>query len=118
RTTPTLVQSLKLALGSSHFIWTGTGENPYPAILGFCDTVLVTADSVNMASEAACTGKPLYIFPLPGVSAKLRRFHTSLEDHGASRPFNGVLDTWTYSRLTEADRAASWLLDQLGWRPR
>ncbi|MEM9369790.1 MAG: mitochondrial fission ELM1 family protein [Pseudomonadota bacterium] len=118
RTSDALKQALKLTLGAPHFIWTGQGDNPYPAILGFADTILVTADSVNMASEAACTGKPVYIFPLRGMNGKLRRFHSALEEHGASRKFTGVLETWSYHRLAEADRAASWLLDQLGWRPR
>ena len=35
--------------------------NPYPGILGVADAIIVTSDSVNMASEAAITGKPVLI---------------------------------------------------------
>ena len=35
--------------------------NIYPGVLGMAQAVIVTSDSVNMASEAAITGKPVMI---------------------------------------------------------
>ena len=37
--------------------------NVYPGVLGLAQAVIVTSDSVNMASEAAITGKPVLIAP-------------------------------------------------------
>ncbi|MBY8976498.1 mitochondrial fission ELM1 family protein [Rhodobacteraceae bacterium NNCM2] len=116
RTPGPMAEELKRQFGRRHLVWIGEGDNPYPAILGLADFAIVTADSVNMASEAASTGKPVYIFPLPGLNAKLKRFHESLAAHGASRPYDGLIEHWTYPPLAEADRAARWLRDRLGWK--
>ncbi|MBX3431635.1 MAG: mitochondrial fission ELM1 family protein [Hyphomonadaceae bacterium] len=86
------------------------GANPYPAILGVADHVFVTADSVNMATEAAATGKPVHILAVDGQLGKLAKFHQSLARRGCARPYNGKLETWSYPPLLETDRAASAVL--------
>jgi len=40
-------------------------ENPYPALLALADAFIVTGESVSMLTEAALTGRPLAVFPLP-----------------------------------------------------
>jgi len=111
RTPRGLVGRLRDMLGDQAFVWDGTadnrGGNPYPGILGLADAVLVTDDSVNMASEAASTGKPVHVFPLARVSAKIHRFHATLEAQGAMRRFEGEIGDWTYPPLAEADRVAA-----------
>ena len=82
-------------------IWDGTGTNPYFGYLGLADVIVVTGDSVSMVSEAASTGKPVYVFELPGGSAKFRAFHQGLRDDGITRPFAGKLDRWTYPPLDD-----------------
>lgn len=88
----------------------GEGLNPYFAMLAACDHVFVTADSVNMATEAAATGKPVHVLGVDGPAGKLARFHQSLQRRGCARPFNGKLETWTYPPLLETDRVAAALL--------
>jgi mitochondrial fission protein ELM1 len=86
------------------------GANPYPAILGVADHIFVTADSVNMATEASATAKPVHIFAVDGSAGKLTRFHQSLARRGCARPFNGKLETWSYPALLETDRVAASVL--------
>jgi mitochondrial fission protein ELM1 len=86
------------------------GANPYPAILGAADHVFVTADSVNMATEAAATAKPVHVIAIDGRPGKLARFHESLARRGCARPFNGKLETWSYPPLLETDRVAAAVL--------
>lgn len=86
------------------------GVNPYFAMLGAADHVFVTADSVNMATEAAATGKPIHILDVDGTAGKLAAFHQSLQRRGCARPFKGRLETWTYPPLLETDRAAAAVL--------
>jgi mitochondrial fission protein ELM1 len=88
------------------WMWGGVGDNPYPGILGLADAVLVTADSVNMASEAAWTGKPVMVLPVDRLAGKLSRFHDSMATYGAARPFAGHLELWDYPPLRETDRVA------------
>jgi len=92
--------------GTGAYVWRGAGENPYQGALAWADSFLVTADSVNMACEAAATGKPLHIFPLQGGSRKFRMFHDSLAGKGIARPFTGEIEQWRYEPLDETGRAA------------
>jgi mitochondrial fission protein ELM1 len=91
-------------------VWDGTGDNPYFAFLADADAILVTEDSTNLATDAAATGKPLFILPMAGRSAKLARFHAELERRGIARPFVGNLTAESYAPLAETDRAARELL--------
>jgi hypothetical protein len=70
-------------------IWDGAGANPYFAFLAAADYILVTEDSTNMATEAASTGKPVFILKMDGTSLKFRLFHQELERMGAARPYGG-----------------------------
>ncbi|HYD44874.1 MAG TPA: mitochondrial fission ELM1 family protein [Phenylobacterium sp.] len=94
-------------------VWDGEGANPYFAFLEAADHILVTEDSINMAAEAASTGKPVHILALPGGSAKFSRFHEELAKTGASRAFSGSLDSWSYDPLCETDRAATEILSRM-----
>lgn len=104
-------QAMVGALGDlPGWIWDGQGDNPYFAFLGAADAILVTEDSVNMAVEAAATGKPVHILAMEGGAPKFDRFHASLRGSGAARPFSGHLEQWTYAPLAETDRAAAEIL--------
>ena len=93
--------------GVPHFLWDGQGDNPYFGMLGLADFIVVTADSVNMVSEAASTGKPVYVFDLPGGSEKFARFHRGLQDDGVTRPFTGVLEPYRYRPLDDMGAVAA-----------
>ena len=107
RTSAGFADKLRGALGPDAFVWSGEGDNPYPAILGLADAVLVTEDSVNMASEAASTGLPVHVFPVGRIAPKMAAFHEALVAHGASRRFRGEIGRWAYTPLAEADRIAA-----------
>jgi mitochondrial fission protein ELM1 len=94
------------------------GVNPYFAMLGAADHIFVTEDSVNMATEAAATAKPIHILTVDGSPGKLERFHQSLARRGCARPFNGRLETWSYPPLLETDRAAAAVLTSWSARTR
>lgn len=91
-------------------IWDGEGDNPYFAFLAAADYILVTEDSTNMATDAASTGKPVFILKMDGDSLKFRLFHEDLERLGAARPFGGAFHKWKYPPLAETDRAAAEVL--------
>ena len=86
-----------------YFLWEGEGENPYFGLLGLADFIVATPDSVNMISEAASTGKPVYVAPLPGGSPKFDRFHRMMQDEGLVRVFEGRLAPYEYKPLDDTD---------------
>ncbi|MBU4434806.1 MAG: mitochondrial fission ELM1 family protein [Alphaproteobacteria bacterium] len=94
-------------------IWDGEGPNPYFAFLAAADYILVTEDSTNMATEAASTGKPVFILKMDGSSLKFRLFHEELERQGAARPYGGAFHGWSYEPVDETGRAAREVLARM-----
>ena len=45
-------------------------ENPYFGLLALGRIIVVTSDSISMISEACFTGKPVYVYELPGRRQK------------------------------------------------
>ncbi|MBK0399405.1 mitochondrial fission ELM1 family protein [Limibaculum sp. M0105] len=114
RTDPALARALSQRLDPARaFVFTGSGENPYPGMLGLATAVIVTADSVNMASEAASTGLPLHVFGVGGMSAKASAFLDALAARGIARDFDGAIGQWSYPPLAEADRVARQVVARL-----
>ena len=94
--------------------WDGEGENPYLGYLALADHIIVSEDSVTMTSEAASTGKPVYTIALEGGAPKFREFHDSLLADGVTRPFAGVLESWSYRPLDDTQRVADEVRARLG----
>ncbi|MCM2343028.1 MAG: mitochondrial fission ELM1 family protein [Alphaproteobacteria bacterium] len=106
---------LKEALKDTQaFLWDGRGDNPYFGLLGWADYILVTADSASMISEAATTGKPVYVISLPGGSAKFNRLYNHLLQQGVIRLFEGPLQPYLYDPLQDAALIAAEIRRKMG----
>jgi hypothetical protein len=64
-------------------------DNPYFGILGLSTSLVVTADSISMLSEACATGKPVYMAELGGYGYPMRA--------GSGVPVDFRLSALTYS---------------------
>lgn len=115
RTGAHVLEALRSALeGLPVVIWDGTGNNPYFSFLAQADVLVVTGDSVNMVSEAAATGKPVFVVDLEGGSRKFSRFHENMRTAGITRRFTGQLDRWTYQRPDDTERVAAEIRHHMG----
>ncbi|MTI19074.1 nucleoside-diphosphate sugar epimerase [Rhodobacteraceae bacterium RKSG542] len=97
----------EIAASGPHLLWNGTGENPMLQYLAGASGIVVTADSANMVSEAAATGKPIYVFAPTGGHEKLKGFLSRLEVEGITHPFPGPLDGPTYTPIDATPLIAS-----------
>ncbi|BBF93914.1 mitochondrial fission ELM1 family protein [Blastochloris tepida] len=108
RTPPAVTAIVRAQLAPfPHLLYDGQGDNPYLAFLAAADAVVATADSVNMISEAAATGAPIFVFTPTGGSRKIRRFLDGLARHGALKPFAGMLDGTPYQPLDATPEIAA-----------
>ncbi|WP_343562340.1 mitochondrial fission ELM1 family protein [Kiloniella sp. b19] len=107
----------KQLAGIPHFYWDGEkseaeggsgegGPNPYLGYLAVAEHIVATEDSVNMVTEAASTGKPVWIAGVSGGSAKFSRFHQSLREKSFTRPLADTPEDWRSTPLQEALRIA------------
>lgn len=101
RRTPPALRDALAGLAGRHggFFWRGEGDNPYISMMANADAIVVTADSVNMVSEAVATGAPVLVFELPRGSARHHLFLDELRGRGLVRPFRGRLEAWAYEPL-------------------
>ena len=89
-------------------LWTGErdGANPYLAFLAHAQRIVVTPDSVNLASEACATGKPVYVHMHDPVRGKLARFHDELVAREHARPLARFDPAWAGVPLRETQGVA------------
>ncbi len=117
RRTGPAAEALLAAISGPAFCyrWGAGGDNPYLGILGSADALVVTGDSVSMASEAAASTVPLYLFAPPFLTtAKHARFHADLYRDGYARPFDGTLAPWSHPPLNAAGEIAATIRKRLG----
>lgn len=99
--------------GTNAYIWDGQGENPYFGLLGWADYIIVTSDSASMVSEAATTGKPVYMVSLEGGTKRFDKFHNALITKGTVKNFEGTLEPYSYEPLSDAKLVAQAIKERM-----
>ena len=117
RTSDLLKKTLIKNLSNIAKIWNGVGENPYKQAIQESSFFIVTSDSTSMISEAAISGKPVYIYHLPfkRKSRRIINFQNEFSNLGISRNINNIqkLEKWTYKPLNESERIARIIKEKL-----
>lgn len=94
--------------GTGAYFWDGEGANPYRGVLGLADGLVATCDSVNMITEAAATGKPVYVAMFEATSDRIESFNKDMRSAGHARIFEGEIDfSWSPEPLLETPRIAA-----------
>jgi uncharacterized protein len=117
RTGPAAGDAVALALaGQPHHLhrWGDHGANPYTAILGLADRLIVTADSISMLSECLMTTTPILMADPGGLGPRHRALADGLRAAGLAAwlgepppPARIALDET--SRVVSEIHARGWL---------
>ena len=83
-------------------------KSAYLSSLALSKYLVVTCDSTSMISEAALTGKPVYVAMIPALrnDKRCQRFRSLFEKLNIIKILENKLETWNYEKLNEADRIA------------
>ena len=83
-------------------------KSAYLSSLALAKYIIVTCDSTSMISEAALTGKPLYVAMIPPLrnDTRFEKFRNLFERLNIIKKLEDKLETWNYEKLNEADRIA------------
>ena len=83
-------------------------KSKYINTLANSEILVVTSDSISMISEAAITGKPIYVAYLkPSKNDyRFKRFFKSFEEMGIIKSLKNDEKVWTYKELYESKRIA------------
>ena len=80
RTPKKYYSKIKRCFSHAQLVWLdGNSENPYKCLLACSDVFIVTADSINMVSEACATNKPVIAIAQERISPKHKRFIESID---------------------------------------
>ena len=92
----------------NHLVIKKVDKRSYLSALALADITVVTCDSTSMISEAAITGKPVYIAMIKTNknNARFKKFYTLFNELGITRELNNNVEEWSYESLNELDRIA------------
>jgi mitochondrial fission protein ELM1 len=90
----------------AHYVWEGTGDNPYISLLAQSEAFVVMSDSPNMIGQALTTGAPVMVFETSGRRRGTRAFLDRLMALGAVRPFAGRIERCGGQQLDAAAEIA------------
>ena len=102
---------LKLAFNyfnEDHLVIKERDKKAYLSSLALADLIIVTCDSTSMISEAAITGKPVYVAKMSNKMSihRFEKFYELFLDLGIIRYLDDKIEHWSYKGLDEVNRAA------------
>ena len=95
--------------GDNHTIIMDVDKKAYLSALAISENIVVTCDSSSMISEAALTGKPIYIASiLPRKNDKrFQMFRNLFRELNIIRNLGEEVENWNYEKLDETNRVAN-----------
>jgi len=102
---------LKMAFNTfsvDHHVVKTIDKKAYLSALAISNYIVVTCDSTSMISEAAMTGKPVYVAMMRSFKPiwRFKKFYSQLRDLGITRELENRVVSWSYNRLIEVSRIA------------
>ena len=112
RTPQLIINKAKDFFKGDQIIIENVDKRAYLSSLQLADHIIVTCDSTSMISEAAITGKPIYVAQFPAIKndhrfKKFFKLFKSLNIIRDLMPVKFMLDKWNYEKLNETDRISS-----------
>jgi uncharacterized protein len=108
RTPAKVIKKAHDTFNFNHLVIKEVDKKAYLSALATADHIIVTCDSTSMISEAAVTGKPIYIAMMKATrnNYRFKIFYKKLSELGITRELKDNVDTWGYENLNEVDRIA------------
>ncbi len=102
---------LKIAFNTfsiNHHVVKNIDKKAYLSALAISNYIVVTCDSTSMISEAAMTGKPVYIAMMKTFkpTGRFKKFYSQMKDLGITRELEDRVESWSYNSLNEVNRIA------------
>jgi uncharacterized protein len=109
RTPTNTIHYAREFFGDNHTVIMDVDKKAYLSALAISENIIVTCDSSSMISEAALTGKPIYVANiLPKKNDKrFQRFRNLFRELNITRILGEEIENWKYEKLDETNRVAS-----------
>ena len=115
RTPINTIHYAKEFFGDNHTVIMDVDKKAYLSALAIAENIIVTCDSSSMISEAALTGKPIYVANiLPKKNDKrFQRFRNLFRELNIIRNLGDEVSIFNYEKLDETNRVAKILKQKI-----
>ena len=115
RTPQKIIDLAKNYFGNDQIIITKVDKKAYLSSLKISNYIVVTCDSTSMISEAAITGKPIYVAQLPSIKKNVRfiKFFELFKSLNIIKDLEDSVENWNYEKLNETDRISNYIKDKI-----
>ena len=115
RTPKNIIEFAKNNLGEKSLVIDTVDKKAYLSALSLAKYIAVTCDSTSMISEAAMTGKPIYVADIPAKKNdfRIKKFNKLFNQLNIIKKLENKLETWHYENLDETSRIAKQIKKKL-----
>ena len=115
RTPKNAIELSKNKLGENSLVIDTVDKKAYLSALSLAKYISVTCDSTSMISEAALTGKPIYVADIPPKKNdyRIKKFREIFDQLNIIKKLDVKLETWHYESLDETSRIAKKIKNRL-----
>ena len=108
RTPRRIIELSKDKLDKNSLVVETVDKKAYLSALSLAKYISVTCDSTSMISEAALTGKPIYVADIPTKKndRRIQKFKELFYKLNIIKKLENKLETWDYEILNETSRIA------------
>ncbi len=114
RTPQRIIEKAQSFFDDNQIIITDIDKKAYLSSLKIANHIIVTCDSTSMISEAAMTGKPIYVAQMPAIKKNIRfqKFFELFKSLNIIKNLEDNVEEWTYKKLNETDRISGYIEKQ------
>jgi len=115
RTPKETIDLAEREMGLCGYVVNKVDKQAYLSAYALANYVIVTCDSTSMISEAATSGKPIFVAHMKAKknNYRFKRFFELFKQMGITRDLGEKVETWTYNKHNEAQRIALELKDKI-----
>jgi len=115
RTPRNIIEKAKSYFDKDQIVISNVDKKAYLSSLKISDYIIVTCDSTSMISEAAITGKPIYVAQMPAIKSnqRFKSFFNLFESLNIIKELNSPIENWTYTKLNETNKIANQIREKI-----
>ena len=114
RTPKRIIDKAQNFFADDQIIIPNVDKKAYLSSLKLADHIIVTCDSTSMISEAAMTGKPIYVAQMPAIKKNIRfqKFFELFKSLDIIKNLEDTVQEWNYKKLNETNRISGYIEKQ------
>jgi len=115
RTPQNIIEKAQNYFDKDQVIIPSVDKKAYLSSLKISDHIIITCDSTSMISEAAISGKPIYVAQMPAIrnNQRFKKFFDLFESLSIIRELNNSVENWTYKKLNDVNKIAKQIREKI-----